>query len=201
LIHIRTLEGKFMHDRTTDFISLYNAFWYRDFPVVDGPIDFAKRADWTTHIATSIRQIASLMGLFSCFESGGRTDAELQFANRKVWAKVEWEWDEPRDHKPDQGEVTKLAKASGGADVCVFIGYSQEKHLEANLGLIKDTWGAIDKPLIIVLTTFVKDSKWRYFKELRTYVCDSRGILDVRQQPALPWEVKNSRWQSPYGID
>ena len=80
-----------MHTKTIDFISLYNAFWYRDFPVVDGPIDFAKRADWTTHIATNVRQVASLMGLFSCFESGGRTDAELQHADRKVWAKMEWE--------------------------------------------------------------------------------------------------------------
>ena len=42
--------GTSMHTKTIDFISLYNAFWYRDFPVVDGPIDFAKRADWTTHI-------------------------------------------------------------------------------------------------------------------------------------------------------
>ena len=188
-----------MQDKTTDFISLYNAFWYRDFPVVNGPIDFAKRADWTTHIATSIRQIASLMGLFSCFESGGRTDAELTFANRKVWAKVEWEWDEPRDHKPNEGEVSKLASASGKAEVCVFIGYSQQKHLEANLGLIGEAWGDVAKPLIVLLTTFEQEGPWRYFKELQTYTFDSRGVTKVREQPALPWEVENSRWQSPYG--
>lgn len=188
-----------MHDRTTDFISLYNAFWYRDFPVVNGPVNFAKRADWTTHIATSIRQIASMMGLFSCFESGGRTDAELQHADRKVWAKLEWEWDEPRDHNPDTGEVQKLASASGKADVCVFIGYSQERYLEANLEQIRNSWSAIPKPLIVFLVTFEQYGEWRCYRELHTYIVDSNGVQPVRQQPALPWEVPNSRWQSPYG--
>lgn len=149
-----------MHDRTTDFNSLYNAFWYREFPVVNGPVNFAKRADWTTYIATSVRQIASMMGLFSCFESGGRTDAELQHADRKVWAKLEWEWDEPRDHKPDTGEVQKLALASGKADVCVFIGYSQVRHLEANLKLIKNSWSAVPNSLIVFLVTFEQSGEW-----------------------------------------
>lgn len=188
-----------MHTRTIDFISLYNAFWYRDFPVVNGPIDFAKRADWTTHIATSVRQVAGLMGLFSCFESGGRTDAELQHADRKVWAKLEWEWDEPRDHKPGIGEVEKLASASDKADVCVFIGYSQKKHLDENLALIQQTWKGVQRPLVVILVTFTLEGVWRYFNELHTYTCDSRGVLLVRQQPALPWEVQNSRWQSSTG--
>lgn len=57
--------------RQADFIALFNTFWYRDFPVALGSIEFAKRADWTTHIATSVRQVAGMMGIFSCFESGG----------------------------------------------------------------------------------------------------------------------------------
>lgn len=189
-----------MHTRTTDFISLYNAFWYRDFPVVVGPIDFAKRADWTTHIATSIRQVASMMGLFSCFESGGRTDAELQEADRKVWAKVEWEWDEPRDHKPGKGELGKLAKASGMADVSIFIGYTQVRTLEENLSHITEAWVGVEKPILVLLVTFTADGGWRYFDQLKTYVVDSHGLSLVREQPALPWDVPNSRWQAPYGI-
>lgn len=188
-----------MHTRTTDFISLYNAFWYRDFPVVLGPIDFAKRADWTTHIATGIRQVASMMGLFSCFESGGRTDAELQEANRKVWAKVEWEWDEPRDHKLGKGELAKLANASSKADVSIFIGYTQVKTLDENLALIRDAWGAIEQPLVVLLVTFTVEGQWRYFDQLKTFTTDSRGLSLVREQPALPWDVPNSRWQAPYG--
>ncbi|NVL48665.1 hypothetical protein F2S72_01485 [Pseudomonas syringae pv. actinidiae] len=190
-----------MHSRTNDFISLYNAFWYRDFPVVDGPIDFAKRADWTTHIASNIRQVAGLMGLFSCFETGGRTDAELQHADRKVWAKLEWEWDEPRDHKSGSGEIEKLASGSHKADQCIFIGYSQQRHLRQNLDLIHEAWEGIDKPLLVILVTFEQKGVWRYFKDLQTYTCDATGISLVREQPALPWEVPNSRWQSPYGSD
>lgn len=190
-----------MHSRTTDFISLYNALWYRDFPVVVGPIDFAKRADWTTHIATNIRQVAGLLGLFSCFESGGRSDAELQHADRKVWAKLEWEWEEPRDHKAGKGEIQKLASASDKADLCIFIGYSQQKHLEQNLSLIQEAWAGNKKTLLVILVTFKQEGGWRYFKSLQTYTCDSQGVLLVREQPALPWDVSNSRWQHPYGSE
>lgn len=188
-----------MHTKTIDFISLYNAFWYRDFPVVDGPIDFAKRADWTTHIATNVRQVASLMGLFSCFESGGRTDAELQHADRKVWAKMEWEWEEPRDHKPGSGEVEKLPSASDKADMFIFIGYSQNRYLEDNLALIEKALKGLKKPLLVILVTFTKEGLWRYYHDLHTYSVDSSGVALVRKQPALPWQVANSRWQYSHG--
>jgi len=151
-----------MQTLLSDFIALYNAFWYRDFPVSLGGIDFAKRADWTTHIATSVRQVASLMGLFSCFESGGRTDAELQFSNRKVWAKLEWEWDEAREHRV--GELDKLASASNDCEVCIFIGYSQIKHHEANL------------PVISICIGISRSSKWQHFDGIEIRVMIESGL-------------------------
>jgi len=182
-----------MQSRLNDFITLYNAFWYRDFPVALGSIDFAKRADWTTHIATSVRQVSSMMGLFSCFESGGRTDAELQYANRKVWAKLEWEWDEPREHRV--GELAKLAAAASACEVCVYIGYSSITSHDANLEKIRAVWEGVNKPLVVMLVTFESEGQWRYFHKLNTYTFDGEGFTLVREQPALPWEAPLTRWQ------
>lgn len=86
------------------------------------------------------------------FRIRGRTDAELQFADRKVWAKLEWEWNEPREDSV--GELAKLAEAAHGCEVCIFIGYSQTKHHEANLEKIKTAWVGVEKPLLVILVTF-----------------------------------------------
>lgn len=144
-----------MQTRISDFTTLFNLLWYRDFPVALGSIEWAKRADWTTHIASTVRQVASITGMFSCFESGGRTDAELQFADRKVWAKLEWEWSEPRND--DVGELAKLAGAASTCEVCVFIGYSQLQFHDANLAKIKAEWAGVQKPLLAILVTFEQE--------------------------------------------
>ncbi|MCK1794316.1 hypothetical protein [Pseudomonas violetae] len=181
-----------MPTRINDFTTLFNALWYRDFPVVLGHIEVAKRADWTTHIASTVRQVSSLMGLFSCFESGGRTDAEIKFANKNVWAKLEWEWDEPKEQRVE--ELVKLARASSGADVSVFIGYSQVGSHQTNLEQIRSAWAYVDKPLVVLLITFECEGEWRFFDKLQTYSCTRDVLTLIREQPALPWSVANSRW-------
>lgn len=182
-----------MQTRISDFTTLFNLLWYRDFPVALGSIEWAKRADWTTHIASTVRQVASITGMFSCFESGGRTDAELQFADRKVWAKLEWEWSEPRND--DVGELAKLAGAASTCEVCVFIGYSQLQFHDANLAKIKAEWAGVQRPLLAILVTFEQEGEWRYFDRLQTYLIDADATSMIRDQPALPWCVSNSRWQ------
>lgn len=182
-----------MLSRTSDFLALFQTLWYRDFPVTHNHLGFAKRADWTTHIASTVRQISSIMGLYSCFESGGRTDAEMHFNSRKVWAKLEWEWDEPREKRT--GEIHKLAAASAGSTLCVFIGYSQSKYHEANLEKIRAAWVGVEKPLVVFLITFELDGPWRHFDQLQTYSCSNSEISLLREQPALPWMVKGSRWE------
>lgn len=188
-----------MPTRINDFTTLFNALWYRDFPVALGHIEVAKRADWTTHIASTVRQVSSLMGLFSCFESGGRTDAEIKLANEKVWAKLEWEWDEPKEQRV--GELVKLASASDGCDICVFIGYSQGANHQANLEKIRSAWACVDKPLVVLLITFACEGEWRFFNKLQTYSCIRDVLTLIREQPALPWGVPNSRWAACISAD
>lgn len=184
-----------MSTRINDFSTLFNALWYRDFPVALGHIEYAKRADWTTHIASTVRQVANLMGLFPCFESGGRTDAEIKLATKQVWAKIEWEWDQPKEDRV--GELDKLAGASADCDVCVFIGYSQNSFHEANLAKIQAAWAGVEKPLIVLLITFDCDAGNRYFDLLQTYCFTASSSRLVREQPALPWCVQGSRWAVP----
>ena len=86
-----------MPTRINDFAMLLNAPEYKDLPVALGHIEVVKRADWTTHIPSTVQEVSSLTGLFSCFKSGGRTAAEIKFANKNVWAKLEWEWDQPKE--------------------------------------------------------------------------------------------------------
>src|SRR6516165_7808377 len=76
----------------TDFATILAYMWYRDFPLLHSVREKAQRADWTTHIGITVRSTADLMGLFTCFESGGRTDAVLRDRNKMPVAALEWEW-------------------------------------------------------------------------------------------------------------
>ncbi|MFL1449400.1 hypothetical protein ACI77O_13465 [Pseudomonas tritici] len=179
--------------RESDFVSLFNLLWYRDYPVALGSIELAGRADWTTHIATTVRQVAGLLGIFSRFESGGRTDAQLVMANRKVWANLEWEWEEPR--RASVGELAKLAAATHSCEASVFIGYSDVKNHSANIEAIQAAWAGQSKPLIVILISF-KGLSTRYFDRLQTYRFVNDTMTLLREQPALPWCVPNTRWEA-----
>src|SRR5947209_12537793 len=82
-----------LHDRPwlTDFATIFAHMWYRDFPLQRSLREKAQRADWTTHIGIAVRSTADLLGLFTHFESGGRTDAVLRDTKGAV-AVLEWEW-------------------------------------------------------------------------------------------------------------
>src|SRR4030042_5987281 len=74
-----------------DFATLFQYFWYRDFPM-DAKIAIgAGRVDWTIHIGVVVRKIADFMGLVTRFEEGGRKDAMLRSTDGDEIA-VEWEW-------------------------------------------------------------------------------------------------------------
>lgn len=181
-----------MKQRESDFVALFNALWYRDFPVTPGNEELGKRAVWTTHIASIVKQSADLMGFFTCFESGGRTDAVIQTAVRDVWARIEWEWIQPRSEKVN--EIGKLAAAADGCETSIFIGYSRGTLHDSNLAKIKDVWKKINKPLIVFLVTFSFHDKRRHFESLQTYYFKGGKHLLVRTQPALPWQVKGTKW-------
>jgi hypothetical protein len=70
-----------------DFATIFAHMWYRDFPRRED----VQRADWTMHIGFTVRATADLMGLFTHFESGGRTDAVLKDNKNEPVAALEWE--------------------------------------------------------------------------------------------------------------
>src|ERR1700720_2681382 len=88
-----TTEDRHARDYAADFATIFSHMWYRDFPLQPSLRDKAQRADWTTHIGITVRSTADLMGLFTRFESGGRTDAVLKENQGKSVAVCEWEWD------------------------------------------------------------------------------------------------------------
>lgn len=181
-----------MKRRERDFMALFNALWYQDFPVIPGHEDLGKRAVWTTHIASVVKKCSDLMGLFTCFESGGRTDAVIQNVRREAWAKVEWEWYQPKNTKVN--EITKLAEAYEQAEAFIFIGYSRSEHHAENLAKITKTWGNFDKPLIAILVTFSYEAGRRHFDLVQSHYVKNGRHKQVRKQPALPWNVDGTKW-------
>lgn len=184
-----------MNRRDRDFVALYNALWYRDFPVTPNRQDINRRALWTTHIASTVKQSADLLGLFTCFETGGKTDAVIEDATGRKWAKVEWEWIQP--HSEGVNEIDKLAAAVDEADTFIFIGYSRSdnsNHSEMNIEKITKTWCDIDKPLIAILVTFSRENGRRRFQRLETHLIQRGKHKKLREQPALPWEAAGTKW-------
>jgi hypothetical protein len=184
-----------MNRRDRDFVSLYNALWYRDFPVTPSRQDINRRALWTTHIATTVKQAADLLGLFTCFETGGKTDAVVEEATGRKWAKIEWEWIQP--HAEGVNEIDKLASSVDEADTFIFIGYSRSdepSHSDLNIAKILQTWGSIEKPLIAILVTFSRVQGKRRFETLQTHVFQRGRHRILREQPALPWEATGTKW-------
>lgn len=183
-----------MHQQVSDFITLFNTLWYRDFPVIRGHESLGKRAVWTTHIASVVKQSADMLGFFTCFESGGRTDAVIQTGNREVWAKIEWEWMQPRHEKVNEFE--KFLDAKDDSEVFIYVGYSRSDrdHHDENLQKIEELWRSVDKPLIVFLITFSYHDKRRHFHKLQTHLFEGGKRKPLRNQNALPWEVEGSKW-------
>ncbi len=185
-----------MKRRTRDFVSLFNAFWYRDFPITPDRIDISRRALWTTHIASTVKLAADHLGLYTCFETGGKTDAVIQDSESQVWSKIEWEWTPAKVESVN--EIEKLANAKNDADVFFFVGYSRtdnDTH-QQNIDSIAKQWGKIDKPLVVFLVTFSYSKKRRHFQELQTHVFEKGKHRLLRIQEALPWQVRGTKWNA-----
>ncbi|MBL1255719.1 hypothetical protein [Methylocystis sp. Sn-Cys] len=185
--------------RERDFVSLFNALWYKDFPVVYGKERGVSRANWTTHIASVVKQSSDLLGLLTRFETGNRTDAVIQrFESDRLWAKVEWEWIQV--FRPQVNELCKLREAADSCDVSIFIGYAHIDNREVSLNKIREEWNGCGKPLLIFLITFREiEDRARVFDKLETYRITNGSLRRIRRQPALPWQVEGSRWQAERG--
>lgn len=173
-----------------DFVTLFNYLWYKDFPVdqSDWP---TSRANWTIHMGLVVRQCAGLLGAKALFESGGRTDAVVQYADKKVLTFVEWEW--KRAHT-DINEIAKLRSKANLAAFQTFIGYSRVEDVAAALDGTLHTWVDADSPLIYFLITYDVVKGSRQFKDLVTYQFTKNRYKKIRSQPALPWMINRNKF-------
>ena len=177
-----------------DFVTLFNAFWYRDFPISEQYKPWGSRVEWTTHFGLIVRACADAMGFFTYFESGGRTDAIIKDNQRNHIAHLEWEWTEA--FSPKVNEIQKLLKQNDKTLFSVFISYSEDSLLEKNLQRIAEQWQNCPNPLLVFLVIFSKQGNRRDFKTLNTYLVRDGVPEPLRSQQALPWNVEGSRWQS-----
>jgi hypothetical protein len=180
-----------------DFATIFAHAWYRDFPIQPPVRIKAQRADWTIHIGVAVRATADLLGLFSHFESGGRTDAILRDRTKAPVAAFEWEW--IRLGKKTN-ELEKLKRASRDPKfACIqfaaFITYSRESEAEENLARVLKSWEGAAVPLLLTAIVFQWKDKRRVFKRMTFHEVHDGAAQLLRDQPAYPWEVKGSRWE------
>jgi hypothetical protein len=183
-----------MIKRVKDFVILFNAFWYRDFPLSESHKINGSRAEWTTHIGNCVKSCAELMGFFTYFESGIRTDAIIKDNTKRDIVHLEWEWKQPLNEKVN--EIKKLYSQRTNAEFSVFFSYSRLDRHKENLNSIEHQWSNSTHPLLVFLVTFNQEKNGRRFYFLETYHFQYGIRKKIRSQPALPWEVKGTRWES-----
>ncbi|MBB6286309.1 hypothetical protein FBY10_104271 [Pseudomonas sp. SJZ103] len=173
-----------------DFVTLFNYLWYKDFPVTE-TAGLANRANWTIHMGLVIRQCANLLGARALFESGGRTDAVVQYSEKDILTFVEWEW--KRAHT-DINEIEKLYSKAGQAAFQTFIGYSRVEDIQKALDQTLNKWIDAKSPLIYFLITYDVVKGNRHFVDLVTYQFTKNRCKKIRSQPALPWMVNRKKF-------
>lgn len=188
-----------------DFVILFNALWYRDFPFVRGHEPKNQRALFTAHLNAVVKGCADLMGYFTLFEESNRTDIIIRSANVKenipAWAKVELEWIAVR-HLQRVNEIHKLSSAleKNEADNYVFVGHANEKHLKDEIAALENQW-LHKKHLLVFLIVGGPVGDQQRFHTLQTYRIRAGKATKVRQQHAYPWEVPDTRWQAATKLD
>ncbi|WP_155886598.1 hypothetical protein [Dickeya chrysanthemi] len=173
-----------------DFVVIFNAFWYRDFPAPNGK--YVNCENWTNHIGRAVNKYAELHGFYSSFESGNRIDAVINDANDKVIANVEWEWGELGSKGVNK--IEKLKSDSNKANFSAFISFCESSRVDDEVRKANNIWQPENDPLLLFVITFKPDGKDRHFLELISYHFCNGEYKKIRSQPALPWDVPNSKW-------
>jgi hypothetical protein len=203
----------------TDFATIFAYMWYRDFPLLHSVHEKAQRADWTTHIGITVRSTADLMGLFTCFESGGRTDAVLRDRNKMPIAALEWEWAALHRGNTIINEFDKLKDNCAkpkfqGLRFAGLIGYARTtsakgrddytKLSAAVLEEYRTRWTKDLPPLLLVVIHFEWTGKdenrqsRRFIKMTIDEIAEGR-MRHLREQVAYPWDVSGSKWEKETG--
>ncbi len=181
-----------------DFATLFQYFWYRDFPISREGTIGARRVDWTKHIDKVVGDVASLMGLVTRFERR-RFDAVLRSADGDEVA-IEWEWGGNWDKELKKlYEPRKLQnKEKEGLKYAVLIIYTD--NIENSCKKVMEKWKDARWPLLFIQIISGKVSKrilssGRKFSDIRMYRFDKNKPEELlRTAPAFPWEVSGTRW-------
>jgi hypothetical protein len=196
----------------TDFATIFAHMWYRDFPLQPRYREKAQRADWTTHIGIAVRSSADLLGLFTHFESGGRTDAVLRDNRDTAVAAFEWEWSAL--HRGDEviTEFENLKKKCFEREdfrdlrFACLIGYARggtterdrdfTRRSEAVLESYAKRWVGELPPLLLIVVHFewAGKQKGRRFVKMTIEEIEDGRRNKLLEQPAYPWDVFWSRW-------
>lgn len=179
---------------TRDFIALFNVLWYRDFPLAKQHKETGSRAEWTTHIGICARTSADLMGYFTYFEHGNRTDAVIKDNQGSVISNLEWEWKEPR-FVEKVNEIKQLRTSAEECKFSVFVSYSDNRFHDENMRSVSDQWGNAPQPLVFVVIRFDLLGA-RVFRQMETHHIQNGIRKKIRSQPALPWEANGKRWEN-----
>ena len=200
---LKMLEEKWASPE--DFATLFQYFWYRDFPMDAKKAIGARRPDWTIHIGVVVRNIGDLIGLATRFERGGRKDAILRSTEGDEIA-LEWEWEDiwGRNGKLKGNELRKLKnhkvwpKNKEGLKYAVLITYTQASGEETKkvYDKVVEAWEGAPWPLLLILIEVEKSKNRmrREFMTIRMSVFDKGKRTELRSAPACPWEVAGTRW-------
>ncbi len=190
-----------------DFATLFQYFWYRDFPLDAIKAVGAERVDWTIHIGVVVRKIADLMGLVTRFEEGGRKDAILRSTDGDEIA-VEWEWNGVF------GKANELDKLEGHPvwskqkdserllKYAVLITYTHPENIQRVYDRVVEKWGRAQWPLLLILIDLneVPKSQFTMHKEFQniqmSIFSNSTKVerKELRSARAFPWEVAGTTW-------
>jgi hypothetical protein len=151
------------------------------------------------------------MGLFTHFESVGRTDAVLRDNKNNAVAALEWEW--AALHRGD-AVITEFKKLKNRCSEQSFkdvrfaglIGYARETsakgrddYTKRSAKVLEDytkRWVGELPPLLLVVVHFEWNGKEkrRQFVKMTIDAIEGGSRRRLREQPANPWEVSRSRW-------
>ncbi len=193
-----------------DFATLFQYFWYRDFPLDQAAIG-ARRSDWTIHTGIVVRNIADLMGLVTRFESGKRKDAVLRSAEGDEIA-IEWEWGGAWGNELEKLKCHRVQpKGKERLKYAVLITYHAHSRDTLKIEVVYDhvakEWEDKEKggvprwPLLLILIDVIKVPKrkilsGREFQNIQMSVFHENEHWErrkLRSAPALPWKVPSTR--------
>jgi hypothetical protein len=185
-----------------DFATLFQYFWYRDFPMSQ-KAKGVHRTDWTIHIGAIVLNIANFMGFVTRFEAGGRKDAVLRSADGDEVA-IEWEWGGVWGNELEKlkKHVKLWPKNKEGLKYAVLITYTHTPNIEKVYTHVKENWKGARWPLLLILIDVIDVTKstitmGKEFKNIQMSIFNKGEKverIDLKLTPALPWEVQGTRW-------